>query len=482
MPVVLAVAATPVAHAQDRMVLTGATLIDGTGRPPIRDARIVIEGDRIRCVSGPDGCPDAGGHRVRRLTGEWITPGLIDTHVHLPLNTRSPEILLREQRIRFALGITTVRDAGSFALDKLLVLKPLAESALVPTPRLVVSGRLEPGNADRYGVPNGPPLVRRLKAAGVDAIKLKQPMFNDTIRDAIRTAHALGMPVFGHTWTGMFTGAFTREAIPLGLSGVSHMMALAVESQPVDARLEPPTGEPAFWAWVRGLWSSVDSVREDSLITAMTSAGVWLEPTVTWEYYWDHTIRPPRDVSYLGPPPSLRERFFDALDDSPPPPLHPESWAAQAEFLRRFHDRGGILVTGSDMAPAGLGLHEEIRLIAAATGSPMAGLLAATRDAARALRRDDIGTVEVGKLADLTVYGVDPLGAPGATRRVDYVVKGGTIYDQGALSAEFRSAYLLADKALWQRRARRWLPPVFLLFAVPFPTAFLRRKLRRSLS
>lgn len=107
------------AHGQARVVLTGGTLIDGTGAAPLPGARIVIEGGRFTCISDAAGCPGLPGDRLVDLTGRWVSPGLIDTHVHLPYG-RDTTRLARFQRLRFALGITTVRDAGSPYIEPLL--------------------------------------------------------------------------------------------------------------------------------------------------------------------------------------------------------------------------------------------------------------------------------------------------------------------------------------------------------------------------
>ncbi len=466
--------------AQQRLVLTGATLIDGTGASPVSAARVVIVDGRFACVSGPEGCPTQPGDSTWDLSGAWVTPGLIDTHVHLPYESDPSDDLDRAQRLRFALGITTVRDASSLALPTLLALRPASADPRTATPRLVVSGRITPENASRFNVPLGVPLVDTLVGMGVDAIKLKMPYFDATVAAEIREAHAAGVPIFGHTWRDGLTGSFTRQAIPLGLSGVSHLMALLTAMQPGDTALRRPPGEDAFWVWEHALWNTVDSARADSLIDEMTSHGVWLEPTLAWEYYWDRPIEPPPFLAFLADPPSLRRLVFERGTYRVARAVWPESWRHQVAFLRRFHDRGGILLTGSDNAGPGLGLHAEMRLIGEAVGSPMAGLLAATRDAAIALRRPDLGTIEVGKWADLVVHPGDPLAGPAGSLQITHVIKGGAVYHEEALLAEFRQRYAVASRELWSQRSKRWLPAGLLIAMAPFPIGWLRRKFLRA--
>lgn len=468
------------ASAQQRLVLTGATLIDGTGAPPLTGARVVIAAGRFACVSGPEGCPTEPGDSLWDLSGAWLTPGLIDTHVHLPYETESPADLDQAQRLRFALGITTVRDASSLALPTLLAKRPGSADPHAPTPRLLVSGRITPENAGRFNVGLGVPLVDTLIGMGVDAIKLKMPYFDATVAAEIREARAAGVPIYGHTWRDGLAGSFTREAIPLGLSGVSHLTALMVAMQPGDTALRRPQSQAEYWVWEHALWNTVDSARTDSLIGEMTSHGVWLEPTLAWEYYWNQPIEPPPFLAFLGEPPSLRRLVFERGSYRVVRAAWPQSWRRQVQFLRMFHDRGGMLLAGSDDAGPGLGLHAEMRLIGEATGSPMAGLLAATRDAAVALRRPDLGTVEAGKLADLVVHPGDPLEGAAASLRITHVVKGGVVHEEQALLAEFRQRYATASRELWSQRSKRWLPAGLLIAMAPFPIGWLRRKFLRA--
>ncbi|MEQ1693226.1 MAG: hypothetical protein ABMA00_18185, partial [Gemmatimonas sp.] len=207
-------------RAQQRLLLSGATLLDGTGAAPVRDSRIAVVDGRISCVSGPGGCPAQPGDRVLDLSGQWISPGLIDTHVHLPLALVAHAGLERSQRLRFALGITTVRDAGSRSTVELLAARAHAEDGSRPIPRLVVASQSTPEDVARLGADSTATVVSRLVAAGVDAIKIKEPFTSEDWRGQIRAARAAGLPAFGHTW-GSVNEVFTREAIAEGISGIS---------------------------------------------------------------------------------------------------------------------------------------------------------------------------------------------------------------------------------------------------------------------
>lgn len=447
------------AHGQARVVLTGGTLIDGTGAAPLPGARIVIEGGRFTCISDAAGCPNLPGDRLVDLTGRWVSPGLIDTHVHLPYG-RDTTRLARFQRLRFALGITTVRDAGSPYIEPLLRERATSDAPTIPVPRLVVSARVLPEYAERYGVALGAPLVRHLAALGADAIKLKEPFDNEIWREEIQAARESGIPVWGHTAGGPPPTVFTREAITAGISGITHLMNIAPAAQRPGTLGTPPDSAADPWAWHKALWVRADQALLDSIIGEMVAQGVWFEPTMAAEYYWGPPLVAAGEPAFLGDPPGLRRLLGLGSDPPPTRPAYPDAWQRQVAFVAAFVQRGGTVVAGSDGIRPGVDLHEEIRLIGEAAGSPLEGLLAATRNAARALNRADLGTVEVGKLADLAIYATDPLGDAGATLQVTGVVKGGVLHEADSLTAEFRAEYDRREAEAWRKRgwrALRWL-------------------------
>jgi imidazolonepropionase-like amidohydrolase len=468
--------------AQARVVFAGATVVDGAGNQPIIGARVTVEGDRITCVSGPGGCPAGDDGAEFDLSGLWITPGLIDSHVHLNAEIDSAGTQ-RRQALRFALGITTVRDAGTLQLDAVLRERARASAPARPYPRVVVSERPTSPYDSLYGVAAGPALVEHFASVGVDAIKIKGPFVDGRWQEEIRVARRLGLPAFGHTWQGPPMEVFTREAVRAGLSGVSHLTAIPLDAQPDggDIAVDAPIETAAFWDWHKALWLTADSRKLDALADEMVALGVWLEPMLVFEHYWGVALHPPRHLAFLrDTPPSLRELIArrDVLAE-PVHPVYPEAYARMAEFVRSYVERGGIVITGGDDRRPGLDIHEEIRLLTAAGIHPMEALRAATSDAAKAVGRDDLGTVEVGKLADMVVYDADPLGAPGNSLTVRYVIKGGMLHDADELLRPFREVYTSRVQQLWLARMGRYLPPLGLA-GVMLALVLLRLKSRAT--
>ena len=175
----------------ERLLLSGATLIDGTGAEPVTGRAVVVEGDRITGVV-PEGRAPAGA-TVLHLDGLTVLPGLINCHVHFclggepdparvlledPPATRVIKAVLRARQTVEA-GVTTVRDLGG--VDEIaLALRDATRAGLIPGPRILAAARgicMTGGHGWRFGrEADGPDDVRKgvreqLKA-GADVIKI----------------------------------------------------------------------------------------------------------------------------------------------------------------------------------------------------------------------------------------------------------------------------------------------------------------------
>jgi imidazolonepropionase-like amidohydrolase len=458
-----------------RQVWTGATLIDGLGGAPIEGARLVLEGGRIVCVSGPDGCVLESGWVESPMHGAWITPGLIDSHVHLEW-VGDPDGALRDQRLRFALGITAVRDAGVGAALDVARVRAEHDDPGSPTPRLSIAGYPGAGYAERWSMERGAALVERLAALEVEAIKVKGPFDSDLWRQEVRAARALGLPFFGHYWGGPPLVSHLDALVDEGVAGLSHLIGMAVMAQPDPTALEgfpdPAVDASAFWRWEKNLWTSADTLVLDSIAEDLAGSGVWLEPLLGTEYYWGIGMPPPPVVGYLRRvPPSLGDlvRRRDPLDTAPAIRF-PEPYARMQRFVQRFARAGGRLVAGTDKpgsAPIpGVDLHAELRLLGEAGLSPMQVLQSATAHAAVALARGDIGVLEAGRRADLLIFDEDPLARPDGLLRAVAVVKGGVVHETAELRRPYVADYDRKVREVWRQRAVRFAPLLLMLAVV----------------
>jgi imidazolonepropionase-like amidohydrolase len=401
-------------------VLTGATLIDGTGAPPVPDAAVVIDGDRIT-AAGPRAAvtwtPDA---EVIDARGRTVIPGLIDAHDHLAsrgyglatrfgLDEPASTAHLRTARVlaeTLAMGYTTVRDAGGLDAG----FKLAVEQGLIPGPRLVlalqiisptggIGDRVSPSGHDCCGAYD--PLLPPCVANGSDAV-----------RDVVRTMVRAGADVIKTATTG---GASSRPGHgPLDAAfSLPEMGALVTESHALGRRVMcHALGGPGLRT---ALAAGVDSIEhgcyldEDAtLLGQMAVQGTFFVPTLTVYVYHRESAAP-----------HVRERAVA---------LH----AHHVASVRRALELGVPIAAGTDAGGHGHPTNAlELKHLVEAGLSPMQALRAATQWAAACLGLErDVGTIETGRLADLVLVGGNPLDDVTMLldpARIELVLKGGAI-------------------------------------------------------
>ena len=401
-------------------VLTGATLIDGTGAAPVPDAAVVIEGDRISAVGSRAGLGWPADAEVIDASGRTLIPGLIDAHDHLAshgyglatrfgLDEPASTAHLRTARVlaeTLAMGYTTVRDAGGLDAG----FKLAVEQGLIPGPRLVlalqiisptggIGDRVSPSGHDCCGAYD--PLLPPCVANGSDAV-----------RDVVRTMVRAGADVIKTATTG---GASSRPGHgPLDAAfSLAEMEALVTESHALGRRVMcHALGGPGLRT---ALAAGVDSIEhgcyldEDAtMLGQMAVQGTFFVPTLTVYVYHRES-----------PAPHVRERAVA---------LH----AHHVASVRRALELGVPIAAGTDAGGHGHpknGL--ELKYLVEAGLSPMQALRAATQGAAACLGLErEIGTVEKGRLADLVLVAgnlLDDVTLLLDPARIELVVKGGVI-------------------------------------------------------
>ncbi len=450
------------ARAVPPLAITGATLIDGSGEPPLPDATVVVEDGRFTRVGPGTTTPPPAGVEVIDARGKFMIPGLCDMHVHV--GTAETEHL----PLYVSAGVTTVLDLGG-QLDDLARHRDAITSGKRLGPRLYVTGPLlEEGelfegfaHMSRHVDPEQfEAEVDRLADAGVDAIKLYITVRPETARRACARAHARGLPVFMHqqaTW-----GADAADA---GVDCLEHLMVfgdLAPDSdRPAAAAMTPFQ----YGAWLWRILTDVDS-RSDAvkrLYDRLISAGTALDPTLVLfaarpaaigDDAGDTAMDDPRRTPLL---PLLPPPVADELTDRWSERLHAAAgvsegakdrtrrcWNNMLELVGGFHRAGGTVLAGTDCPNvaivSGYSLHRELELLVRAGLTPMDALMAATTKAAARLGKPDVfGRVAPGLAADLLILDADPLADIRNTRRIDRVVMRGEVHEPAAVLASLRA-------------------------------------------
>ena len=407
--------------AQPRLlVLEGGTLIDGTGRPPQPDAVIVVEGDRIKAVGTPAQLAAPPGAQIIRLNGRTVLPGLIDGHVHL-----------RDYQVPMFLpyGITTIADIHNDTAWSIAERDAL-NSGRIKGPRMFVSGARVTG-------PLGPPTtdgsfvrtpeearayVRKLKAAGVDHVKVDLTLTDDQLRAVIEECNAVGLRLLGHTQN-------IRKAVEMGFKHMEHTDTMARALLAEQGREVPRGTSPE---------SLIDPKDFLPIIDYLVKQGVYVNPTLV--LVWSAST--PRAAEWakahvpIANDPALAFVPANAKAAWGREPGRPrEGYPNVAEFLRKYSEAGGKVLAATDTGCCeqivpGVSLHEEMQMLVDMGIPPMKAIQGATLWSAEVIGRDkDIGSVQPGKLADFTIVEGNPLADIAATRQVRQVIKGGVVMD-----------------------------------------------------
>jgi imidazolonepropionase-like amidohydrolase len=429
------------------LVVEGGTLIDGTGRAPIENSVIVIEGDRIKAVGRSGEVAIPPGSQIVVVNGKTILPGFIDGHCHW--ESFWGEIYLH-------LGITTCMEIetqqnGPWALAQ----KEGTEMGKIRGPRIWATGQAlgaREGDFETEGsrawrgymkVPDAATaraIVQQKKKDGYDGIKLSEFIAPDLIAVVTEEAHKLGMGVTGHTWDAI-------ASANAGVDGVEHIWSVGYSSiRDLKKRNQLAVDRTAgrIDAEVAGAQYDVDGF--DDVIKAMVDHHVAWTPTIA---KWLRPLSPSaqrfwqREQEILANP---KAKFPDAVrivteytTEKLFKRYKPEQLAATKvglekanEFIRRFVKAGGILKEGSDSprGMAGLLMHEALVMDVEAGVPPMTAIQAATLNVAKTFHKDkDYGSVEPGKVADLSIIEGDPLKDIWMTQNVKMVVLDGKIVD-----------------------------------------------------
>ncbi len=388
-------------HAPGALRLVGATLVDGTGAPPRADAEVELR-DGVVTYAGPRR-PPAAEIPVADLTGTWLLPGFVDTHVHLSMVPTAPE----EQRGRFpeedvlevAEVLRSTLDAGVTTARDLDGLTPGYRNAVargtVTGPRLHLAiAMLSPtgGHADPVR-PNG-----SLPAWAVRS-GMPEPGVVDTDDDIVRTVRALlrtGADAIKVSTSGG-VGSPTDDPDDVGITEeqVRLVVRLVRErgGRPVTAHA---LTDAAARAAVLGGASSIEHgyALSDETIALMVERGTVLVPTLS-------TL-----LRELDPATASEERLRHRAA------LH----ECGLDSVRRAVAAGVPVALGTDAGvhPHGRNLAELARLVQVGL-SPLAAVTAGTLQGARLLGLEArLGSVEPGKEGDLVVTRVDPLTDVGA--------------------------------------------------------------------
>jgi imidazolonepropionase-like amidohydrolase len=403
-------------------VLVGATVIDGTGAAPSPRMTVVIEGERIVDLYPVGAKATPPNADVRDLRGQFIIPGLIDAHAHFgPAATTNGRL----QRVLSG-GVTSTRVMlgdcrGLQRAREAIGAERLLPEYVYPTVIFGPAGNDDPRGANRPGpvdtacvrILDGSPvdagqIATATKERGATAVKFYADVSRDLVQRMTAEAHAKGLGVWAHA---TLFPVRPSELVAAGVDVISHAAYLIWEA--VDSL-------PSYHERVRSAPFSAIPVTHpavERLLRLMAQRGTILDATLLF-FHLRATAPDTSAEDFRG----SRAAFAAALQ-----------WSAAV--TRRANELGVQVAAGTDAmgAEAGHGpnLHRELELLVEQAGfSPLQALSAATRVAAKTMKIDDrVGTVAIGKQADLVILRSDPSRDIRNTRDIAFVMKRGRLVE-----------------------------------------------------
>jgi imidazolonepropionase-like amidohydrolase len=403
------------------------TLIDGTGRSAMTDATVLFQGGRIARVARGT-VAVAGEHRIDG-TGKYLIPGLMDIHVHViggMGKTRDERAGVRALQSYLYCGVTTILDVGNDP-DFIFILRDKERTGQIVAPHLLASGAIVtyPGShGGRPGMatlvdswPQAIPLLDAHIARHPDMLKLTYEEEGWGIRPMVSL---LPVPLMQHiieyyndhgirTTAHVSSEIRAREAIFAGIDTLAHT---DIQGPITDnfARLLAAKQIPT---------TSTIAIGEG--YSRIADHPEFLEEPLY------RAVVEPEEIQRLRTeesPKQKQNRWATWMKIMTP---------VLQENLRKIDAAGGIVALGTDqsMGPA---VHRELELLVQGGISPLEAIRIATLNAARFLAKDrETGSIEEGKVADLVLLDANPLLDIKNARKINLVVKAGTIIDRSKL-------------------------------------------------
>ena len=478
-----------------RLLLRGATVIDGTGAPPIGPIDILVENGRIVRMKKAGGFLGGAGESVDTAAGDheidcrgkWVTPGFVDCHGHAGVAFHAANGWVPPvdyvYKLWLAHGVTTVREMGSFnGLSWLLEQRRLAAETAIAAPRLLAYVYF-PAVNDMLKLVHTPEegraWLRKVKERGADGVKFfgSPPAIMEAALDECRK---LGLRSGCHHAQMAVTRMNALTSATWGLTSAEHYYGLpealfedrVVQDYPLDynysdeyfrfsvaGQMFRQGAEPGSKKWNEVLeqFLALDftfvptfTIYDANRDLMRARQADWHE-AYTWKSMWKY-FEPQR-----GGHGSYWYRWSTQNEIE-----WKENYRLWMAFINEYKNRGGRVCTGSDSGFIyqiyGFGYVRELELLQEAGFHPLEVIRSATsQGAALCGLADEIGTVEVGKCADLLVHDHNPLEdfkllyGTGAmrldettnghkfVRGLKLTIKDGIVYDTAELLADVRA-------------------------------------------
>jgi len=388
-----------------RLVLSGGRVITMNGDQVIEDAVVVVNENRIEAI-GPRGSTAVPADAtVIDMAGKTIMPGLVDAHWHGSMG--SEEIIPQQSWVNYAglaFGVTTIHDPSNDS-SEIFAHSELARSGRVVAPRIFSTGTIlygasTPFTAQIDNIDDARSTLRRMQAIGAWSVKSYNQPRREQRQQIIEAARELNMMV-----------------VPEGGSLFHMNMSMLVDGH---TTIEHSIPLDRLYDDVHQLWAQTKVAYTPTLIVAFGGAfgeNYWYQESPVWN--------DPILTQYVP------RRALDARARRPvTAPMEEWNHIAVAREARILAEKGVSVQIGAHGQREGLGAHWELWGFVQGGMTPLQALRTGTPNGARALGMDkDVGSLEVGKLADMVVMNANPLDNIRNTTSIAYTVINGRVYD-----------------------------------------------------
>ncbi len=453
---------TPLRSQSDLLVISGGTLIDGTGGPPVENVMLLIKQGRIDQISQVGKILVPREAQVIDARGKTILPGFIDGHIHF--REWHGELLL-------ANGVTSIVDTGD-SDEWMMALMRARELGKIRTPRIFASGRrlgaeipirrkdlVRPVPSPRphflsISLDEAERRIRKKKERGLTVIKVDETWTNTDLEALATLAHSLGLPIVGHSANPM-------DSAKAGVDGIIHSWGIVPGTVGDTAKMEAlKRGD------IKDIYSVMDPSTFPLLIDLLVSEKVFLNPTPSLDGVSQYQDQYEAEDYELFSLPQLQ--YIPQLAKVAILRKHHQlksktlservSFQTQYKrFFKEFTDAGGKLLLGTDTIISclpGLTLRRDMISLQEGGIGKMKLIQAATQNPAELYRLKDLGTIEPGKLADLQIVDGDPLEDLKALRHIETVLIEGERVD-----IDFHSDYTIGFTRPYEEDASPVVPP-----------------------
>ncbi|NKB87008.1 MAG: amidohydrolase family protein [Acidobacteria bacterium] len=387
------------------VAFVGARIVTMDGDTVIEDGTLVVEGNRIAAVGARGDVAVPGGAHVVDAAGDTIVPGFVDVHHHGGSSSNGMAPQQNWQHLAtLAFGVTTTHDP-SHDTASIFTAAEMARAGRIVAPRLYSTGTILYGaqgdfRAEIDSYEDALSHLRRMKAVGAFSVKSYNQPRRDQRQQVIAAARELEMMVVPEG------GALYQHNMSMvvdGHTGIEHSVPLA---KLYDDSLE--------------LWAGSGTYYTPTLVVSyggLSGENYWYQHTNVWEHERLLEFVPQDLIDARS-----RRRLMAPDGDF--------NHVGIAEGARDLVRRGGTVQIGAHGQLQGLAPHWEIWMLVQGGMTSLEALRSATLSGAEYLGlQSDIGSLEVGKLADLIVLDDNPLDDIRATDSTRLVMVNGRLYD-----------------------------------------------------